>query len=129
MSQIRPIGSTQHAEIATLKNSVNEVIIFLLDSLGKIFDFSSKLESQLSVHRQRYSQLDKEKQNLQQLLQEEINHRNNVDSKLRQAEVMNKKYSSYKEMPSNSSSKILNHSMFHVLNFNNILSKLKMNEW
>lgn len=49
-----------------------------------------KLESQLSVHRQRYSQLDKEKQNLQQLLQEEINHRNNVDSKFRQAEVNQK---------------------------------------
>jgi len=46
-----------------------------------------KLESQLSTYRQRYSQIDKEKQNLQQLLQEEINHRNNVDSKLRQAEV------------------------------------------
>jgi demethoxyubiquinone hydroxylase (CLK1/Coq7/Cat5 family) len=49
-----------------------------------------KLESQLSTYRQRYSQIDKEKQNLQQLLQEEINHRNNVDSKLRQAEVRKK---------------------------------------
>jgi demethoxyubiquinone hydroxylase (CLK1/Coq7/Cat5 family) len=49
----------------------------------------SKLESQLSVYRQRYSQTDKEKQTIQQLLQEEINHRNNVDSKLRQAEVRN----------------------------------------
>ncbi|CAF2321988.1 unnamed protein product [Rotaria sp. Silwood2] len=66
--QIRSIRSTQEAEIATLKSSVNE------------------LESQLSVYRQRHSQIDKEKQNIQQLLQEEINHRNNVDSRLKQAE-------------------------------------------
>ncbi|CAF0944563.1 unnamed protein product [Rotaria sordida] len=66
--QIRSNRSTQEAEIATLKSSVNE------------------LESQLSIYRQRYSQIDKEKQNIQQLLQEEINHRNNIDSKLKQAE-------------------------------------------
>lgn len=47
-----------------------------------------QLESQLSLYRQRHSQIDKEKQNIQQLLQEEINHRNNVDSKLKQAEVI-----------------------------------------
>ncbi|CAF4627582.1 unnamed protein product, partial [Rotaria socialis] len=68
LAQLRTIRSTQDAEIVTFKTVGNE------------------LESQLSVYRQRNSQLDKEKQNIQQLLQEEINHRNNVDSKLKQAE-------------------------------------------
>ena len=49
--------------------------------------FFFQLENELSLVRQRYSQSEKEKQNLQQLLQEEINHRNHVDSKLKQAEV------------------------------------------
>jgi demethoxyubiquinone hydroxylase (CLK1/Coq7/Cat5 family) len=46
-----------------------------------------KLKSQLSTERQRVLQSDKEKQDVQQLLQEEINHRNNSDSKLKQYEV------------------------------------------
>ena len=46
-----------------------------------------QLESQLSISRQRHSQMDKDKQSIQQLLQEEINHRNHVDSKFKQAEV------------------------------------------
>ncbi len=49
--------------------------------------FFIQLESQASIHRQRLSQTDKEKQNLYELLQEEIDHRNNLDLKLKQSEV------------------------------------------
>jgi hypothetical protein len=48
-----------------------------------------KLENQLSIQRQRVSQTDKEKQNLQGLLHEEINNRDNLNFKLKQSEVRN----------------------------------------
>ncbi len=46
-----------------------------------------QLESQLSIQRQRLEQSEKEKHNVQQLFQEEIRHRNHLDSKLKQTEV------------------------------------------
>ncbi len=46
-----------------------------------------KLERQLSIQRQRLSKTDKEKENFEELLQEEIKHRNNLHSKLKQSEV------------------------------------------
>ncbi|CAF4618219.1 unnamed protein product, partial [Rotaria socialis] len=70
MENFRNQNAVQREQIAKLETDLND----------------ANLESQLSVYRQRNSQLDKEKQNIQQLLQEEINHRNNVDSKLKQAE-------------------------------------------
>ena len=44
-------------------------------------------ETQKTVKPKKRSETDKEKENLQQLLQEEINHRNNLNSKLKQSEV------------------------------------------
>ncbi|CAF1174346.1 unnamed protein product [Adineta steineri] len=67
-NQFRTLRSSQEAELTTLKSTVHE------------------LENQLSTYRQRYSQYEKEKQNLQQLLHDEINHRNNLESKLKQSD-------------------------------------------
>ncbi|CAF2893391.1 unnamed protein product [Rotaria sp. Silwood2] len=66
--QLRAIRSSQEVDIATLKETVYE------------------LEKQLSIQRQCQSRADKEKQNLHKLLEEEINHRHNLDSKLKQSE-------------------------------------------
>ncbi|CAF4469162.1 unnamed protein product, partial [Adineta steineri] len=45
------------------------------------------LSSQISIQRQRLIQIDKDKHELQQLLQEEMHQRNNSESKLKQYEV------------------------------------------
>ncbi|CAF3457018.1 unnamed protein product [Rotaria sp. Silwood1] len=66
--QLRAIRASQEVEITTLKETIYE------------------FEKQLSIQRQCQLKIDKEKQNLHQLLQEEINHRNNLDLKLKQSE-------------------------------------------
>ncbi|CAF1033804.1 unnamed protein product [Adineta ricciae] len=67
-NQFRILRSSHETEISTFKSTINE------------------LEHQLSTYRQRHSQLEKEKQHSQQLLQDELNHRSNLESKLKQAE-------------------------------------------
>ncbi|CAF0764848.1 unnamed protein product [Rotaria sordida] len=66
--QLCAIRSSQEVDIATLKGTVYE------------------LEKQLCIQRQCQLKTEKEKQNLHQLLQEETNHRHNLDSKLKQSE-------------------------------------------
>ncbi|UJR23876.1 hypothetical protein I4U23_026848 [Adineta vaga] len=66
--QLQGICSSQQDEVGTLKGTVNE------------------LSSQISIQRQQLLQLDREQQDSQQRLQEQIDHRNHTDLKLKHYE-------------------------------------------
>jgi hypothetical protein len=129
MAQIRTIRSSQETEISTLKSSINEVkmkFVFFI-RWENLFFFVSLKVNYLFIVNVIHKLIKKNKQ---------FNNYYKKKSIIEIMSIQNYDKPKFETIFSLSNnwihlffSKILTHSMSHVLNFNNILSKLKMNEW